>query len=30
MKNMTILRALIFIAGMGSGPLSLDNRRRRT
>jgi putative oxidoreductase len=30
MKNMTILGALIFVAGMGSGPLSLDNRRRRT
>jgi putative oxidoreductase len=30
MKNMTILGALIFVAGMGAGPLSLDNRRRRT
>ena len=30
MKNVTILGALIFVAGMGAGPLSLDNRRRRT
>jgi putative oxidoreductase len=30
MKNVTLLGALIFVAGMGAGPLSLDNRRRRT
>lgn len=28
MKNVTILGALIFIMGMGAGPLSVDNRRR--
>ena len=27
MKNVTILGALIFVIGMGAGPLSLDNRR---
>jgi putative oxidoreductase len=29
MKNLTILGALTFIVGMGAGPLSVDNRRRR-
>jgi putative oxidoreductase len=28
MKNVTILGALIFIMGMGAGPLSVDSRRR--
>ena len=28
MKNVTILGALIFVMGMGAGPLSLDNRKR--
>jgi putative oxidoreductase len=30
MKNVTILGALIFVMGMGAGPLSLDNRKRPT
>ena len=30
MKNVTILGALIFVAGMGAGPLSLDARRRKS
>ncbi|MEA3158111.1 MAG: putative oxidoreductase [Betaproteobacteria bacterium] len=29
MKNVTILGALIFVTGMGAGPLSVDNRARR-
>ena len=29
MKNVTILGALVFVIGMGAGPLSVDNRRRR-
>jgi putative oxidoreductase len=29
MKNVTILGALIFVMGMGAGPLSVDNRARR-
>ena len=29
MKNVTILGALVFVVGMGAGPLSIDNRRRR-
>ena len=29
MKNVTILGALVFIVGMGAGPLSVDSRRRR-
>lgn len=28
MKNLTIGGALIFVMGMGAGPLSIDNRRR--
>ena len=28
MKNVTIGGALIFVMGMGAGPLSIDNRRR--
>ena len=28
MKNVTILGALVFVMGMGAGPLSLDARRR--
>jgi putative oxidoreductase len=28
MKNVTIAGALIFVMGMGAGPLSVDNRRR--
>ena len=28
MKNVTILGALIFVIGMGAGPLSMDNRTR--
>ncbi len=28
MKNVSILGALIFVMGMGAGPLSIDNRRR--
>lgn len=28
MKNVTILGGLIFVMGMGAGPLSADNRRR--
>jgi|SoiMethySBSTD1v2_1073268.scaffolds.fasta_scaffold1311166_2 putative oxidoreductase len=30
MKNVTILGALIFVAGMGAGPLSIDARRRKS
>ena len=32
MKNLTILGALVFVIGMGAGPLSIDNRggRRRS
>ena len=30
MKNVTIAGALIFVMGMGAGPLSIDNRRRTT
>ena len=29
MKNVTILGALVFVMGVGAGPLSVDNRRRR-
>ena len=29
MKNVAILGALVFVVGMGSGPLSVDARRRR-
>ena len=29
MKNVTILGALVFVMGVGAGPLSMDNRRRR-
>jgi putative oxidoreductase len=29
MKNVTILGALIFVMGMGAGPLSIDGRARR-
>ena len=29
MKNVTILGALVFVMGMGAGPLSVDARRRR-
>jgi putative oxidoreductase len=29
MKNVTILGGLVFVMGMGAGPLSVDNRRRR-
>jgi putative oxidoreductase len=29
MKNVTILGALVFVIGMGAGPLSIDNRGRR-
>lgn len=28
MKNVTLLGALVFVMGMGAGPLSLDNRKR--
>ena len=28
MKNLTILGGLVFVIGMGAGPLSVDNRRR--
>ena len=28
MKNVTIMGALIFVMGMGAGPLSIDNHRR--
>ena len=28
MKNVTILGALVFVIGMGAGPLSIDNRTR--
>ena len=28
MKNVTIAGALVFVIGMGAGPLSIDNRRR--
>ena len=30
MKNVTILGGLIFVMGMGAGPLSVDARRRRS
>ena len=29
MKNVTIIGALVFVMGVGAGPLSVDNRRRR-
>jgi putative oxidoreductase len=29
MKNVTILGALVFVMGMGAGPLSIDQRKRR-
>ncbi|MGZ5140090.1 MAG: DoxX family protein [Burkholderiales bacterium] len=30
MKNVSLLGALIFVMGMGAGPLSVDNRTRRS
>lgn len=29
MKNVTIIGALVFVMGVGAGPLSVDSRRRR-
>lgn len=28
MNNLTILGGLVFVIGMGAGPLSVDNRKR--
>ena len=30
MKNVTIIGALVFVMGMGAGPLSIDRRKHRS